>query len=208
MVAAFVDGNTVRGDCPCPPDQSRSFESGDQSMDRALREPSRGDELRCGEFSLEWDTSDRLVSETDPAGGVTRYSYDTVDHLTSRTDPDGAVTRYGWDRLFRLVTVTAPDGGTTRYEYNREDDLTATTDPLGNQTQFVLDELYRPVTTIDPNGGHWQRTYDEVGNITEQTDPEGATGGRQSTRELDLYDNASQCVVGRILEGLAIRRVL
>jgi len=58
-----------------------------------------------------YDLDDRLVSVTDPLGGVTRYEYDALGNQTRITDAGGTVTQNQFDAEGRLVRNHVVAGG-------------------------------------------------------------------------------------------------
>jgi RHS repeat-associated protein len=67
-------------------------------------------------ITFTYNTAGLVSSVTNPAGGVTSYSY-TKKNLVSVTDPAGRVTHYGYDTKHRMVSETSPTGGVTTTTY-------------------------------------------------------------------------------------------
>ncbi len=99
-----------------------------------------------------------LISETDPAGYVTRYAYDGAGRLI-RTEKEGQLTTYAYDSLGRQSEIHDYFGmGKSDYINN-----TITYDALNRVVQE---------TEQDANGGLISRidyAYDANGNCTEVT---------------------------------------
>jgi RHS repeat-associated protein len=98
-----------------------------------------------------YDASGQLVSLTDPAGGVTSFSY-AGGRLTSLTDAAGRTTQVGIDGAGNLVAVTTPDGATTHYSYDNRHHPIAKTDPKGAVTQYDYDGFGRLSRVLHPTG--------------------------------------------------------
>src|SRR5207244_8984999 len=118
-----------------------------------------------------------ICTVTDPAGGVTRYTYDAsnrilsitdprnITFITNEYDPNGRVVRQTqadrgvWSFAYTPVnripqtTVTDPRGNQTTYTFNSQGFMLSRTDALGETTSFE----YHPgsnqlVSTTDPLG--------------------------------------------------------
>ncbi|MRV34978.1 type IV secretion protein Rhs, partial [Staphylococcus aureus] len=57
-----------------------------------------------------YDRCGRLVTRTDPGGGLTTYQYNECGQMIAATDPLGRVTEYTWDKSGTLAAITRPDG--------------------------------------------------------------------------------------------------
>lgn len=97
------------------------------------------------------DPAGRILSITDPAGGVTTLAY-AGSQVTAITDPAGRATALTYNGT-HLASVTDPTGATWSYGFDGRDLLTSISDPAGN------------VETI---------TYDSLGHYTGITYPGGA----------------------------------
>jgi len=98
-----------------------------------------------------YDAGGRLLSITDPGGGVTSYSY-AGGRLTSVTDAAGRTTQFSIDGAGNLLAVTAPDGAVTQYSYDSRHRLVARTDPRGAVTQYEYDGFGRLSRVVHPTG--------------------------------------------------------
>ena len=103
-----------------------------------------------------------LLSETDPLGQTTTYSYDAGRNLTSITDPLGNITRFTYDAQGRVLTATDPRGKVTTQQLRRAGKPAATTDALGHTHQHAYnpaapadrDRCRRAVTTTYGTGSY------------------------------------------------------
>jgi len=139
----------------------------------------------------------QLVSETDAAGGITRFAYDAQGNLAQVTDPEGRITRYRFDALDRLISETqvggsaagnatrlfaydaagnpiqetSPDGRTFRYQYDRDNRLIETRQAFQNSettTQYSYDELGL-LASYEDETSRGAYTYDALGRLTATT---------------------------------------
>ncbi len=115
----------------------------------------------------QYDTSGRLVQQTDPdpdgsgplSSPVTTYTYDAAGNLVSQTDPLGRVTEYGYNDGQQTTTTRvnwdgANHNAVTSMAYDSDGNLASQTDPLGRVTRYGYDWLGRQtaVTQVDPGG--------------------------------------------------------
>ncbi|MGB0767991.1 MAG: RHS repeat-associated core domain-containing protein [Phycisphaeraceae bacterium] len=120
-----------------------------------------------------YDYAGRRVSETDPLGRTTNYTYDTTGRLIAVTlpmiDPDGSATgttntdrptyAYGYDQYGNQTTITDPIGVST------------TGDPTDRVTQFTFDDRGRQTTRTLPDTSIEQMVYDDTPIATVQAGP-------------------------------------
>ncbi len=101
-----------------------------------------------------WDGQDRLLSQTDALGRVTKYEYD--EHRVLRnpskvTDPAGRVTTFKYDVLGRMIEKKDPKGAVTTYSYDARGALAFVTDANGKTTTFEYDDNGRKNKEIRPS---------------------------------------------------------
>lgn len=128
-----------------------------------------------------------LVSETDPLGNETQYSYDDNQNLASETHSDtGMSIEYGYDLRNRLTrTIERNKMGhefETEIAYDAAGYKSGEKDRFGNLTIYENDSLGRPVRITYPdtsNGLHASLSptyiyeYDLFDNAISVTDPNG-----------------------------------
>jgi RHS repeat-associated protein len=155
-------------------------------------------------------SGNRLVSYTDPEGGVTRYVHDTSGQLSRITDPLGAhhdfthrssVQQHGG----AVATVKRPRANTTvsyDYSYSLDSDApeadakalrqVSVTDARGHRTRHYGDARGRVVKTIDPEGTSATTGFNTFDNVLNFTSSEGG----QPT-------NSSYSSDGRFLQSIS-----
>ncbi|MEU9452204.1 DUF6531 domain-containing protein [Streptomyces sp. NPDC048277] len=138
-----------------------------------------------------YDSSGRVVSQTDGAGATTTLVYTTTGE-TDVTAPDGGV----WSDLYAgglLVAQYDPLGNRTYFGYDAYGNRTSVLDPLGDHTTYSFDSTGHMLTQVTPtatqswtytsgnvasytDGRYYQTTYgyDSGGHLTSVTDPAGA----------------------------------
>ena len=141
-----------------------------------------------------YDGSGNMVSETDPEGNTTQFTYDIMGNVLTRRDARNKVWTYGYDGMGRLISATNPlnhnvfyeydgvgnkkketdpEGKVKTYEYDSNNRLTKTTDALGNITQFVYNTDGQVIKQIDPEGKEVNFEYDLDGRLTKTIDGNG-----------------------------------
>jgi YD repeat-containing protein len=105
---------------------------------------------------LTYDTSNRLVTVTSPAGQHLYFNYGTGASnylVTSVTTDFGITLSYTYNSLGELVQVTKPDLTNLFYTYNAQSEITAVTDQLGKVLEtHTYDSNGRGLTGSEANG--------------------------------------------------------
>ncbi|NJN66265.1 MAG: RHS repeat protein, partial [Chloroflexaceae bacterium] len=131
----------------------------------------------------EYDALNRLTSETDTLGIVTRFTYDALGRVQTHTRNDTGVgtfsdeapdanvtTTYAYDRLGRTTVVTEvlAEGqeATTRFTYDGLGRTTAMTDPMGRVTRYGYDGLGTLRWVQHPSGPWTVYQVDGLGRVT------------------------------------------
>jgi RHS repeat-associated protein len=207
---ANTDGRMTR--VTDPYENTASFSYGDDGLLTEAVTPggtqltqsydTRGNILSSGfggsQQAWTYDGQDRVVTATNPVGGLTQYEYDGDSHapsrvtapggavtqfsvadglLTGRVDADGYATSYAYDDARNLIAVTGSDGEVAGFQYDPAGNLTEIIEPDGAVTQFEYDPAGRVTAQVDPAGGRTSFAYSPGGLLLEITDPEGATVG-------------------------------
>ena len=148
-----------------------------------------------------YDTSGRVISQTDGNKNITKIAYDglggtTVTNplaavkkqstdsngdLTAQTDPAGAAAMT-LDSANRLISVTDRAGGTTKMSYHSPTGyLASATNPLGNTTTFSyvaqsqdVFTFYNLSSVAYADGTSESFTYDANGNLLSHTAQDGS----------------------------------
>ncbi|MFB9963671.1 LamG-like jellyroll fold domain-containing protein [Sinosporangium siamense] len=144
--------------------------------------------------SYKYTSAGDLAEETTATGLILRHEYDTLGRATAKTEvsqanPTGVRTTYTYSPLGQLLTQTAPGvlnevsrvthTAETRHTYN-PDGLTLTTsvvDLTGGNPERKITYTYDPrgrlETETDPEGGVVSHTWDTTGAHTSSTDQLG-----------------------------------
>ena len=138
---------------------------------------------------MAYDADDRLLSETNAEGEVTRYEYDSFDQITAVVDPrnqrteahynaagdvteerdaNGSIIARGYDAKGRWATRTDAEGFVTHYVYDANDRLAGIIFPdetPGNLTDnprrhFEYDAAGRKTAEVDERGSRTEFVYD------------------------------------------------
>jgi RHS repeat-associated protein len=144
--------------------------------------------------SMTYDTSERVLTQTDPLGHVTTFAYgpsstlsagqtlvtDPSGHktldtyanglLTSETKGFGTADAGTWSYTYDPVslgvsTATDPDGNLTTYSYDDHGNVTSQSNGLGVTTNYLYNAADALVETVDGNGVASVNQYDQSGHI-------------------------------------------
>ena len=169
-----------------------------------------------------YDAADRLVSVTDPEGGVTLTAYDVAGNVVRTTDPRGVVRETTFDlrglptRVVVKAAVTdagaaaARDVVQSQVTYDAGGRMVTSTDALGRVTRFAHDGAnrvvsktlvgYVPVSGAARDVVLEATTFDAAGNPTVSV-----TGGGLR-REVRTFDAASR-LTSVAVDPLGVNRV-
>ncbi len=114
-----------------------------------------------------------IVSTTNENGKTSTAAYDSTDRLTTQTDALGQVTRYAYSAS--ACTITSPRRAITVHTYDASGRLLSRQDALGAIESYTYDSQNNRTTRTDPRGKTWAYTYDSRANLLSQTDPLGKT---------------------------------
>jgi YD repeat-containing protein len=120
-----------------------------------------------------YDTGGHPISTTDPAGNVTRFTYDALGHLRSLAPDDTSSRSWTYDALDHVMSATDERGKTSNFAYDANGRLTGVSDPLGEATHYAYDGLDRFTQVTDPAGNPTIFSYDPGGNMASITDGTG-----------------------------------
>jgi RHS repeat-associated protein len=133
-----------------------------------------------GTIQKTYDTSGRLLTNTDELGRKTTYTYDTNGNVTSVSVPIApdtfAVTTYTYNSLGEVLTTTDPMGNVTSNSYDGNGNLLSVSSPPPNGntgpslTQFTYNSLGELTQITDPLSNVTKLTYYPTGLINTITD--------------------------------------
>ena len=125
------------------------------------------------------DAQGRIISITDPGGGVIAYTYNSDGDLSTVTDQVGLTFTHTYDPAHLLDEVIDSRGNTIALtEYDQFGRITTATDAEGNITTIAyLDNPDNSITEtrIDPLGNTTMTTRDSRGNVVSFTNEVGGT---------------------------------
>jgi len=141
-----------------------------------------------------YDAHKRLISFTDPGGGITRYEYGGPRARLSKViTPGGRITLIGYypdghehagrvQSITRVTDEQAMSGPTRTFEYEVRKDgsgETEVTDPVGT-------------ASTDANDRIWRHVFDDQARVTRTVDPLGRETTRKltSTSKVESYTSA------------------
>ncbi len=126
------------------------------------------------QISMLFDSSGRLLSESDRFRNATTMTYNDEGELTTVTDPGGRTLTFDYNDDGTVHTVTDPDDHVVTYEYT-DGDLTSVTNVVDETWTFGYDDSNQLTSETDPRGGTMTTSYDSDNRVVSQTDAMGRT---------------------------------
>jgi RHS repeat-associated protein len=124
--------------------------------------------------SMLFDSSGRLLSESDRFGNATTMTYNDEGELTTVTDPGGRTLTFDYNDDGTVHTVTDPDDHVVTYDYT-DGDLTSVTNVVDETWTFGYDDSNQLTSETDPRGETTTTSYDSDNRVVSQTDAMGRT---------------------------------
>lgn len=175
------DGNLVEVVFPSGRRTRTEYDASGRAIARIDR---RGLEAGADKTRYTWhfsyDDANNLLSQTDPLGGKTSWTYDAAGNVKAETDTKGRSTHYSYDFANRVSEVSAPAAGVTAYFYDSVGNLTRRTDANGHSTTYNYDSGNRLQQTHYPDGRIYAYGYDRSGRMNEISYPEKDALGQSS----------------------------
>ncbi|GEM_PF-3423976 len=108
-----------------------------------------------------------LISEQDPLGNTTFFTYDDRGNLTQTAWPDGGTMGMTYTDTDQLLTLTDRAGGVWAWTYTPAGQLLSCVDPAGAETRFTYDSAGL-LSIRQTNGQPVRREYDASANPVRQ----------------------------------------
>lgn len=120
-----------------------------------------------------YDKNSRLISTTDPEGGITSKTYDNAGNIESVTDGRGNekdsngnsldgknhTITYSYDEMNRLVNVKNAKGENTSYAYDDAGNLLVQKDGRSKETTYEYNNINKPIKKICHGGRSATQPY-------------------------------------------------
>ncbi|WP_313539507.1 RHS repeat-associated core domain-containing protein [Leifsonia aquatica] len=151
--------------------------------------------------SMTYDSSERVLTQTDPLGKVTTFTYgpNSTAGLTAGqnlvTDPVGHKVLYAYQNGL-LTSMTKGYGATGASTWSYAYDpvtlgVSVQTNPDGSTQTFAYDDAGHQISSSDGLGRTTSKQYDAAGNVTQSTDPTGL----QTTTTYNTAEKPTSVVV-------------
>ena len=172
---------------------------GDADTKITLTQDSTGYSLSRQDGSIErYDTSGKLVSETDRNHRTTAYTYNGAGKLASVTGPFGHALAIGYDGNGRIASINDPSGGVYAYSYDASGNLIRVTYPDGTFRLYHYENTSFPhhLTGISDERGIRFATYayDSTGRAI-RTEHAVTTNASPQERFSFTYNSDTQTTV-------------
>jgi RHS repeat-associated protein len=168
---------------------------------------------RGGKTTNEYDSSNRVISQTDPLERKLSFEYEafhtritnkatgsvTDEYFTSQDEPS-SITRgfgtasattdsYTYDTAGNVTSVTDGNGHTTKYSYDTASNRTSTLDADKDETKWGYNSTHDVTATTTPKGETTTIKRDTHGNaeVIERPAPSGET--QSTSYSYDVHGN-------------------
>ena len=150
------------------------------------------------------------LSETDPRGNVTHFSYDGRHRLVSVVYPNNSARSFAYDLRGNPVGETDENGHQTIRAYDALNRLTSSTRvmdgvnaPFSVTGNLITASAYSPtgtrISSTDPNRGITTMAYDALGRLVSVSSPSVLTNGNSTATPVTTtfaYDKSRNCGSG------------
>ncbi|MFG1912403.1 DUF6531 domain-containing protein [Kribbella sp. NPDC048928] len=160
-------------------------------VDGRLKSESVGDAAPA--YVTEYDSTGRVVAQTDAKGGRSSWSWDSegIRGTSTMTDPTGGKWINEYERNW-LIRQTDPTGATATFHYDADGNLIRVFDNLGHGARHSYDAFGRDIASTDAVGAVTRRTYNGRNDVVTSTDPLG----RRTTYMYDTRGNLTATSYG------------
>jgi|GEM_PF-948487 len=166
------------------PDGSEVITQISQDVKPVKRIDAKGNEWR-----YTYNKNGQILTETDPLGNTTAYTYDAeFNKIKTKTDALGATWEYTYNTRGNLAKFTDPLGCETTLTYDDQGRMISKTNGLNQTFSYVYDAAGNQIKVTRPDGSTTAATYDALGNMLTQTDARGNTW----TYTYDLLNRVTQ----------------
>jgi RHS repeat-associated protein len=133
---------------------------------------------RGGETTNEYDSANRVISQTDPAKRVLGFEYSAF-HTKITNKTTGAVSDLWFNSNNEPVAITEGYGtasaSTSTYAYDEAGLLIRETDGAGHATEYGYDSEGNRTSRLDAAGNERKWTYNGTHDVVTATTPKGET---------------------------------
>ena len=133
---------------------------------------------RSGKSTIEYNSSNQVVSQTDPLKRITSYEY-TAFHTKATNHATGDVKMQYFTSNGVGTSLTNGYGTssatTETTDYNSADELLSVTDGDGHTTKYQYDSHGNRILKEDAEGNKTKWTYDSTHDVETETLPNGET---------------------------------
>ncbi|WP_245736474.1 polymorphic toxin-type HINT domain-containing protein [Micromonospora pattaloongensis] len=122
--------------------------------------------------AYQYDTSGRMTRVIDARGNFAiRNTYGADGRVTAQTDPEGGVTKFTWDAGKQEATTTDPDNVAVVDGY-RDNVLLYSRNANQDVVNHRYDKGLRRNLVVDPKGNQEETRHDDAGNPVQRRAPE------------------------------------
>ena len=133
---------------------------------------------RSGKSTIEYNSSNQVISQTDPMKRTTSYEYEAFDTRTTNNATGDVSVQYFTSNGVGTSTTngygTASATTETRL-FNAADELLSATDGNGHTTKYGYDTHHNRTSMINPDNDETKWEYNSTHDVISTTTPDGET---------------------------------
>ncbi|MCA9192049.1 MAG: putative Ig domain-containing protein [Planctomycetales bacterium] len=158
-----------------------TYDGNNNRLSATVNQTALDGSLRVLTSRTEYDANGRVITTTNPDGGITRIEYDANGNRTTTIDTLGRRTVYLYDYRNNLIETILPDdtpddladNPRQSIVYDAAGRVISRIDELGQSTTYRYDAVGRRISTINPDGTFTQTKFDAAGQTIELIDELG-----------------------------------
>ncbi|MBJ7539622.1 SpvB/TcaC N-terminal domain-containing protein, partial [Marinomonas transparens] len=136
-------------------------------------------------YKTQHNTRGKVIAQTGPSGGITRYEYDPLNRVTKITDPLGQQRFLTYNSLGQKLSDSTAETGTMTYAYDSYGRLSSQSDATGRTVTRTYDQRSRIIKQV----AQYEKGTTETGYTYKDTSDMGpALFGRLSSTSVTTND--------------------
>ncbi|MBJ7537467.1 RHS repeat-associated core domain-containing protein, partial [Marinomonas transparens] len=117
----------------------------DRAIIKKMESPTGGGQVS---YKTQHNTRGKVIAQTGPSSGITRYEYDPLNRVTKITDPLAQQRLFTYNSLGQKLSDSSAETGTMTYAYDSYGRLSSQTDATGRTVRRTYDARSRIIKQV------------------------------------------------------------